>query len=60
MKNIIVLSPEVSKESAQALAEALDAELEFPYKTENRDYMKYDYVKRLRQRKELHLIRVLL
>jgi len=44
MKNIIVLSPEVSKESAQALAEALDAELEFPYKTENRNYMKYNYV----------------
>ena len=44
MNNIVVLSPEVSKESAGILAEALGAKLEFPYKTENRDFNNYDYV----------------
>jgi glutathione synthase/RimK-type ligase-like ATP-grasp enzyme len=44
MKKIIVISPEVSKESATAFAEALGADLEFPYKTEKRDFIEYDYV----------------
>lgn len=41
---IAILSPNVSKESAGILAEALNADLIFPYVTEERDFTKYDYV----------------
>lgn len=41
---IAVLTPEVSKESAEVLATALNADLIFPYVTEERDFTKYDYV----------------
>lgn len=44
MNKIIVLSPKISKESSQLLAESLGADLEFPFETDNRDFSKYDYV----------------
>ena len=42
--SIIVLSPNVSVESAKSLAEALKAKYENPYETRNRDFTKYDVV----------------
>lgn len=42
--SIIVLSPDISEDSAKHLAEALGAKWENPYKTENRDFSKYDLI----------------
>ena len=43
MKEFIVLSPNVSCESARFLAEMLDAKYENPYETGNRDFSQYKY-----------------
>lgn len=44
MKNIIVISPKVSSQSARILAQNLGAYYENPYNTGNRNFEKYDLI----------------
>lgn len=42
--SILVISPSIAQESAQSLAEALEAEYMNPYETKRRKFLKYDVV----------------
>lgn len=44
MKNLVVISPKVAKESAQALATALEADYINPYETKERKFSDYKYM----------------
>ena len=44
MTKIIILTSKVSEESAKVLSTLMNADIDFPYDSKNRDYTGYDYV----------------